>query len=342
MVGVRGDRGLQVQGVGQVDLAVDAHGPGHAGVGQRDVEVPGLGRGEAFGLGGLGVEPGLGLLDQPPQLRGADGVRERRDLGVHERRRLRGQTDGAVGDEREPPRRQLTRLDPGPAPREPVVPLDRVGEVAAPGLGGTAHGGGELDDRELRHLRTPLPTEWQGGLVPLIDRPDQRLTRVHRRPPRGRPHHLAGPRRPRPPRAPAQSPTRRRGRRSRERERVQGRGHRGTNSTTDHRHPPGAGSPLWTRVAAPRVCTESGPRPVPWDGSRRRRRCGGFETVAARPPQPPCGADPTTAGPQPARRRTGPRHEDVPALAAEVSRRSQRDLLNHRVARTRIRQPGCA
>ena len=27
MVGVRGDRGLQVQGIGQVDVAVDGHGP---------------------------------------------------------------------------------------------------------------------------------------------------------------------------------------------------------------------------------------------------------------------------------------------------------------------------
>ena len=191
------------------------------------------------------------------------------------------QAQGAVGDEREPPRRQLTRLDPGPAAREPVAPLDRVGQVAAPGLGGAAHRGGELDDRELRDLRAPLPTQRQAGLVPLVDRPDQRLRRVHRRPPRGRPHHLPSlvvlgrlvrPR------------SRQHGGRvvsSRERERVQGRGHRGTNSTTDHRHPPGAGSPLWTRglgrlAVAGKVASSAG--------------CGGFETVAARPPQPPCGA----------------------------------------------------
>ena len=135
-MGVRGDRGLEVQGVGQVQLAVDVDPARDARVGEPDVEVAGLGGGPAFGLGGLGVEPGRGLLDQPTQLRGPDRVRERRDLGVHERRRLRGQAQGAVGDEREPPRRQLTRLDPGPAPREPVAPLDRVGQVAAPGLGG--------------------------------------------------------------------------------------------------------------------------------------------------------------------------------------------------------------
>ena len=89
LVGVGGDRGLEVQGVGEVEVAVDPDRAGDADVGQGDVEVPGLGRGEAFGLGRLGVEPGFGLLDQPAQLGGADLVRERRDHGVHERRRLR-------------------------------------------------------------------------------------------------------------------------------------------------------------------------------------------------------------------------------------------------------------
>ena len=152
--------------------------------------MPVLGGGLPVGLGGLGVEPGRGLLDQPAQLRRADLVRERRDLGVHEPRRVRGQAQGALGDEPQPPRRQLTGLQPGPAPWEPVEPLDRVREVAAPGLGGPAHRRGELDDRELRHLRTPLATQRQAGLVPLIDRPDQRLDRVHRRPPDSSPQHL--------------------------------------------------------------------------------------------------------------------------------------------------------
>ena len=87
LVGVRGDRGLQVQGVGEVDVAVDPDPAGDADVGQGDVEVPRLGGGEAVGLGGLGVEPGLGFLDQPA-LGGADLVRDRRDRGVDERRRF--------------------------------------------------------------------------------------------------------------------------------------------------------------------------------------------------------------------------------------------------------------
>ena len=181
-MGVCGDRGLQVEGVGEVEVAVDPDPASDVHVGQRDVEVPGLRGGLAFGLGGLGVEPGLGLLDQPGQLGGADLVRERRDLGVHERRRLRGQAQGAFGDERQPPGRQVAGLEPGPAAPEPVAALDRVGQVAAPGLGGAAQRGGELDDGELRDLRAPLPTHRETGLVPLIDRPDQGVDRVHRGP----------------------------------------------------------------------------------------------------------------------------------------------------------------
>ena len=243
-------------------------------------KCPGLGRREPFGLGGLGVEPGLGLLDQPAQLRRPDAVRERGDLGVHERRRLRGQAQGAVRDEREPPRRQLPGLEPGPAPTEPVAALHRVGQVAPPRLRRAPESGGELDHRELRDLRAAFAAQRQAGLVPLIDRPHQRLAGVHRRPPGSCFEHLArgvvldlllcprvrqhtggvvG---------------------SRELERVQGRGHRETNTATSHRQSKGAGSPLWTR--------DSGHLGV--DGNW------------------------------------------LPALAAEVSRRSQRDLLNHRRA----------
>ena len=153
-----------------------------------------------------------------------------------------------------------------------------MGQVAAPGLGGATQRGGELDHRELRHLRTALPTQRQAGLVPAVGRPNQRRTGVHRRPPRRGPHHpssgvVLGRLCTR-----AQPPTRRRGRRTPERVRVQGRGHRGTNSTTEHRQSRGVGSPLWTRDSGPvgvdrKVASSAG--------------CGGFETVAARPPQPP-------------------------------------------------------
>ena len=88
LVGVVGDRGLQVQGVGEVEVPVHPDPAGRHPPGQGDVEVPGLGRREAFGLEGFGVEPGLGLLDQPVQLGRTDLVGHVRDVGVHERRRL--------------------------------------------------------------------------------------------------------------------------------------------------------------------------------------------------------------------------------------------------------------
>ena len=87
-MGVGGDRCLEVQGVGQIDIPIDPDPAVDADLGQRDVEVPRLGGGEAFRLGGLGVEPGLGLFDQPAQLRGSDGVGERGDHRVHEPRGL--------------------------------------------------------------------------------------------------------------------------------------------------------------------------------------------------------------------------------------------------------------
>ena len=245
-MGVGGDRGLQVQGVGQVDLCVDRTVPATPSVGEPDVEVAPVGGGQALGLGLLGVEPGLGLLDQPCQLRGPDLVRHRRDMVVDERRRGRGQALGAVGDEPQPPRRQVTGHQPGPAAPQPVVALDHLGQVAAPGLGGTTHRGRELHHRELRHLRTPLPTQRKPSLVPRLRRPDQRLTAVHRGPPGSGLHHLTGIVVLGPLALPrigqhgggVIAPT--------ERERVEGRGHRGTNPTTQHRHRDGPGSPLWT------------------------------------------------------------------------------------------------
>ena len=106
--------------------------------------------------------------------------------------------------------------------------------------------------------------------MPRLDRPNQRLTGVHRGPPRRGPHHLPGlvvlgrlvrPR------------VRQHGGGvvgSRERERVEGRGHRGTNSTTGHRQSRGVGSPLWTR--------DSGPAGV--DRKWVPALAAGFETVA--------------------------------------------------------------
>ena len=82
------DGGVEVDRVGQVQLALDQHGAGGADLVQVHVQVPrSRGRGPV-GFGPLGVEPGDRLLDQPVQLRGADLVRHVRDVGIHERRGL--------------------------------------------------------------------------------------------------------------------------------------------------------------------------------------------------------------------------------------------------------------
>ena len=89
LVGIGGQGGVEVDRIGQVEVALDMHGPGGADPGQQDVEAAVLGGREPFCLGALGVKPGLGLLDQPLQLGGADLVRHRRVVLVHERRRCR-------------------------------------------------------------------------------------------------------------------------------------------------------------------------------------------------------------------------------------------------------------
>ena len=195
----------------------------------------------------VGVEPGFGFLDQPAQLGRADGVREGGDHGVHERRGVRWEAQGAVGDEPQPPRRQLTGLEPGPAVPEPVVALDGVGEVAAPGLGGPPQRGGELGDRELRDLRAALAAQRETGLVPLIDRPDQRVDRVHRRPPGRGPHHLPGGVVLDPLLGPRVAQHGGGVVAVLDRGRLNGRGHRGTHPATGHRQSEGVGTPLWTR-----------------------------------------------------------------------------------------------
>ena len=127
--------------------------------------------------------------------------------------------------------------------------------------------------RRIRRPRTPPPPgsprhPTADTTHAKIQRPDQRVAGVHRRPPRGRPHHLPG-------RVVL-------GRLLRPRSRQHGGGvvapESGSESrievivgptqppTTDTR--PGPDHPCGQRVAAPRVCTESGPRPVPWGGSR--------------------------------------------------------------------------
>ncbi len=342
MVGVGGDRCFQVEGVGEVDVTVDLDSAVDTDPCEFDVEAPGLGGREALGLGGLGVEPGLGLLDQPAQLRRSDGMGERGHHGVDERRRLRRQTDRLVGDEPELPRRQLTRHQAGPAAREAVVALDRPGQVAATGVRRLAHRRRELDHGELRDLRTPLTAEWQRRLVPLIHGSDQRLAGVHGRPPRSRLEHLS--------RAAASST------------RLCARAYANTAAGSSHpssesgskvevivgpTQPPTTDSPSPKAELSTGVAERSFRKFLRRVASARSLRCGGLDTLDPRTGRPRADpANPTrrdrsqTAGGNPIAsppltpRLSGCRRTRAGAPATKVSLPSLRDLLNRRPSRT--------
>ena len=96
------------------------------------------------------LEAGLGLLDQPAQLGGADPVRQMCHAGVHEGCRVRGQTHRLLGE----------------------------GEAAATGLGAPAEVGGELDDRGFWNLLDNSLGVSRRSLRDLLNQqPDSRLTR---------------------------------------------------------------------------------------------------------------------------------------------------------------------
>ena len=77
---------LKSNRIGQVEVALDVHGPGGADLVEIDVEASGVGGGGAFGFGLVGVEPGDGFLDEPTELGGADLVGDVGEVGVDERR----------------------------------------------------------------------------------------------------------------------------------------------------------------------------------------------------------------------------------------------------------------
>ena len=91
-----GDRGVQVQCVGQVELGLDEGGALQGDLVVVEGDVAPLGRGLGVGLGLGGHVPGLGDLDEPVQRGRADPVCERRDLGVDEPRGLQGEARGSA------------------------------------------------------------------------------------------------------------------------------------------------------------------------------------------------------------------------------------------------------
>ena len=173
--------GVQVQGVGQVDLGLHPHGALEGHLVRVHVRVPAVGGGLPAAAGLIGHEPHDRLLDQPVHAAGADPVREPRDLVVHEPRRRERQGDRGAGDPAGPPRRQVPGPDPGPGAREPVPQLEGLPEVGLAGLGGQPDRGRELGHTELRHQRRTGTGDRDRGVTE-PDRVTDRLRRVQARP----------------------------------------------------------------------------------------------------------------------------------------------------------------
>ena len=153
-----GDRDLEVQGVGQVQVAR------RAGPSRRRRPGPGRCRSAAA------RRPRPGLLRPargrtwpwpPPPAASAAPARScappaPRAVSTNSAGIAR-QAHGGLGDHPQPPRLQLPGLRAFPAVRQPVEALDALGQEPAPRLRGLAERGGELGDRELRDPRAPGP-----------------------------------------------------------------------------------------------------------------------------------------------------------------------------------------
>ena len=132
-----------------------------------DVDVALLGRGEASGLGVIGVEPDPGLLDQPLDGGEPDLAEDRCEVGVHERRRLGREGDGVVGDDLRLPHPAPPREHRGVDLGEPVAQLDGGGELTLPGVGRQTQDRGVLGHAGLDDTRGAGAGEVQDAGVPL-------------------------------------------------------------------------------------------------------------------------------------------------------------------------------
>ena len=156
--------GVQVEGVGEVELAGELAGAAEGDLLVVDGEVPPV-RSLVGVLGGLvGHEPGDRLGDQPLQRGEADAVRERRHLRVHERGRLLGQQQRRLRDPAGPPRLQVTGVHPCPDPRQAVLQLHCCRDQRPTGVGGAADREGELGDAELRDQRRAFTCQREAGV----------------------------------------------------------------------------------------------------------------------------------------------------------------------------------
>jgi hypothetical protein len=105
---------LQVQRVGGVEGGGAVGDAVIADLVQAQVDMTVLLGLAASFFGAFGVEPDQGFFDEPVDLRPAAAVREQSQLSIHERRRVRGQQPGGVGDPPAPSRPAPHRPAPGP------------------------------------------------------------------------------------------------------------------------------------------------------------------------------------------------------------------------------------
>ena len=137
-LGAGGDGGVEVEGVGEVELAVHGAGAPQRGLPGVDGEAAAVGGLAAAAFGLLGHEPADRLRDEPVELGGADLVRDVGDVEVDVRGGLHRQGDGFAGDPAGPPGGQVALGHPGPDAAEPVPEFDGLAEVGLAGLGGHA------------------------------------------------------------------------------------------------------------------------------------------------------------------------------------------------------------
>ncbi|MFC0221126.1 hypothetical protein [Nocardioides zeicaulis] len=169
-----GDGGVEVVGVGEVELGLHPH---QAVV----VDVPGVKR-DVTALGGevlVGLEVLVVLArlevgsrvggevialdrfrDEPVELRGPDLPCHSSDLGVDPPRRLdrqrRDGVDGRLGHHPGSPRRHAAGVDLVPQTGEAVPQLESVADELLRRGGGDPQDGAELGDAVLRHQRAPI------------------------------------------------------------------------------------------------------------------------------------------------------------------------------------------
>ena len=124
------ESGVEIEGVGEVELALEVDGAVEADVVRVDGDVLVVRGFEPPLLGLRGVEPDQRFLDEPVELGDADLVREAGDVPVDVFRTLGRQAERRAGDPASPPRRQLAGRDPRPDPGQPVGQLERVGDQA--------------------------------------------------------------------------------------------------------------------------------------------------------------------------------------------------------------------